>query len=311
MNELRFKTSSFEPGRPTNNKKFTGIQWRLAEVSNPKTPFFELGQPWKYELNPVWEHEADEFVGTVAVPQSIIRKGGTYRARVRMRNGTMAWSHWSPPVEFVAGEPDLADLRAGLAFNEIMYNPLGQAGVSAGEFEFLELKNIGESPLGLSGLFFSSGISYIFPEGSMLASGELFLLGRNRAALQSRYPGLVVNGIFEGKLANEGETITLSAGIGAPVLSVAYDDAAPWPEQADGQGFSLAADRESELGFRVSVISSGSPGSDNSGLAEPADDLVLTVMRLGNGMLRVSFTGVRGGVIRWKPPRRWIKRGNR
>ena len=292
LNELRFKTSSFEPGRSPNNKKFTGIQWRLAEVSNPKTPFFEIGQPWKYELNPVWELEADEFVGTVAVPQSAIRKGGTYRARVRMRNGTMAWSHWSAPVEFVAGEPDLAGLRAGLAFNEIMYNPLGQAGVSAGEFEFLELKNIGESPLDLSGLFFSSGISYIFPEGSMLASGELFLLGRNRAALQSRYPGLVVNGIFEGKLANEGETITLSVGIGAPVLSVAYDDAAPWPEQADGQGFSLAADRESELGFRVSVIFSGSPGSDNSGLVKPVDDLVLTMTRLPNGMLRVSFTGV-------------------
>jgi hypothetical protein len=294
LNELRFKTSSFEPGRSTNNKKFTGIQWRLAEVSNPKTPFFELGQPWKYELNPVWELEADEFVGTVAVPQSIIRKGGTYRARVRMRNGTMAWSHWSPPVEFVAGEPDLAGLRAGLAFNEIMYNPLGQAGVSAGEFEFLELKNIGESTLDLSGLFFSSGISFIFPEGSMLASGELFLLGINRAALQSRYPGLVVNGIFEGKLANEGEAITLSAGIGAPVLSVAYDDAAPWPEQADGQGFSLAADRESELGFRVSVIPGGSPGSDNSGLVKPVDDLVLTMTRLANGMLRVSFTGVQG-----------------
>ena len=197
-------------------------------------------------------------------------------------------------MEFVAGEPDLAGLRAGLAFNEIMYNPLGQAGVSAGEFEFLELKNIGESTLDLSGLFFSSGISFIFPEGSMLASGELFLLGINRAALQSRYPGLVVNGIFEGKLANEGEAITLSAGIGAPVLSVAYDDAAPWPEQADGQGFSLAADRESELGFRVSVIPGGSPGSDNSGLAKPADDLVLTMTRLANGMLRVSFTGVQG-----------------
>ena len=128
----------------------------------------------------------------------------------------------------------------------------------------------------------------------MLVSGELFLLGRNRAALQSRYPGLVVNGIFEGKLANEGEAITLSAGIGAPVLSVAYDDAAPWPEQADGQGFSLAADRESELGFRVSVIPGGSPGSDNSGLVKPVDDLVLTMTRLANGMLRVSFTGVQG-----------------
>ena len=294
LNELRFKTSSFEPGRSTNNKKFTGIQWRLGEVSHPKTPFFEPGQPWKYEVNAIWELQSDKFAGTVAVPQSVIRKGGTYRARVRMRNGMMAWSHWSAPVEFVAGEPDLAGLRAGLAFNEIMYNPLGQAGVSAGEFEFLELKNIGESTLDLSGLFFSSGISFIFPEGSMLASGELFLLGINRAALQSRYPGLVVNGIFEGKLANEGEAITLSAGIGAPVLSVAYDDAAPWPEQADGQGFSLVADKRSELGFRVSGTPGGSPGSDNSALAKPADDLVLTMTRLGNGMLRVSFTGVQG-----------------
>ena len=294
LNELRFKTSSFEPGRSTNNKKFTGIQWRLGEVSHPKTPFFEPGQPWKYEVNAIWELQSDKFAGTVAVPQSVIRKGGTYRARVRMRNGMMAWSHWSAPVEFVAGEPDLAGLRAGLAFNEIMYNPLGQAGVSAGEFEFLELKNIGESTLDLSGLFFSSGISFIFPEGSMLASGELFLLCRNRAALQRRYPGLVVNGIFEGKLANEGEAITLSAGIGAPVLSVAYDDAAPWPEQADGQGFSLVADKRSELGFRVSGTPGGSPGSDNSALAKPADDLVLTMTRLGNGMLRVSFTGVQG-----------------
>ena len=128
----------------------------------------------------------------------------------------------------------------------------------------------------------------------MLVSGELFLLGRNRAALQSRYPGLVVNGIFEGKLANEGETITLSAGIGAPVLSVTYDDAAPWPLHADGLGLSLILDTDSELGFRVGKIPGGSPGSANSGLAKPADDLVLTVTRLGNGMLRVSFEGVQG-----------------
>ncbi len=129
LNELRFKTSSFEPGRSTNNKKFTGIQWRLAELSNPRTPFFEVGQPWKYELNATWELEAEGFVGSVEVPQSLVRKDGTYRARVRMRNGTMAWSHWSTPVEFVAGKPDLADLRTQLVFNEIMYNPLGQGGV--------------------------------------------------------------------------------------------------------------------------------------------------------------------------------------
>jgi len=291
LNELRFKTSSFEPGRSTNNKKFTGIQWRLAELSNPRTPFFEVGQPWKYELNATWELEAEGFVGSVEVPQSLVRKGGTYRARVRMRNGTMAWSHWSTPVEFVAGKPDLADLRTQLVFNEIMYNPLGQGGVGEGELEFLELKNIGESTLDLSGLFFSNGIEFVFPKGTILRFGEYFLLGRNQNALQVYYPGLVVNGTYKGRLANEGETVTLSAGLGAPVVSITYDDVKPWPELADGRGYSLVVDAVSETGFRSSASKGGSPGAKNSDLVktEPEDDLILAVTRLFNGQLRLSF----------------------
>ncbi|MEE2947579.1 MAG: lamin tail domain-containing protein [Verrucomicrobiota bacterium] len=289
LDALQFESSPFKPGRSTNNKTFTGIQWRLAEVSNPETPHFEPGQPWKYEVNSVWELQDGELVRTVAVPQSVIRQGGTYRARVRMRNGTMAWSHWSAPVEFLAGEPNLNDLRQNLVFSEIMYNPLAQAGVSGGEFEFLELKNIGDSSLDLGGLFFSSGIEFVFPEGSTIGGGETVLLGRNQAALRSRYPGLTVDGIYQGQLANEGETVTLSAGIGAPVFSVTYDDAAPWPEQADGQGYSLNVDTAGELGFRASSVSGGTPGQDDPGLAKPMDDLVLTLTRLPNGMLRVGF----------------------
>ena len=126
---------------------------------------------------------------TVAVPQSVVRKGGTYRARVRMRNGSMAWSHWSPPVQFVAAEPDLTALREGLVFNEIMYNPLGQAGVSPGEFEFLELKNIGESTLDLSGLFLAT-VSVLFSlRGACSQVGNFFCWAstgrRCRAAIQA------------------------------------------------------------------------------------------------------------------------------
>jgi hypothetical protein len=294
LDELRFESSPFKPGRSTNNKTFTGIQWRLAEVSNPETPHFVPAKPWKYELNPVWELEDGELVRTVAVPQSVIRQGGTYRARVRMRNGTMAWSHWSAPVDFVAGEPNLAGIRQNLVFSEIMYNPIGQEGVNGGEFEFLELKNIGDSSLDLSGLFFSSGIEFVFPEGTTIGSGETLLLGRNRAVLQSRYPGLAVDGIYQGQLANEGERVTLSAGLGVPVFSVTYDDAAPWPEQADGQGHSLTADAAGELGFRASSIPGGTPGRDDPGLAKPMDDLLLTVTRLPNGMLRVGFNSQMG-----------------
>ena len=289
LDALRFQSSSFKPGRSTNNKIFTGIQWRLAEVSNPKTPYFKQDQPWKYEINSTWEREGAELIRTVSIPQSFVRQGGTYRARVRMRNGTMAWSHWSTPVEFVAGEPNLAGLRENLVFSEIMYNPLGQEGKMEGDFEFLELKNIGDKALDLSGLFFSTGIQYVFPEGSIIDSGKYLILGRKREALRSRYPGLNVDGIYQGQIANEGETITLSAGLGVPVLSVTYDDAAPWPEQADGQGYSLSVDGSLELGFRASSISGGTPGRDDPGLVKPIEELILTVKRLPSGIFRVGF----------------------
>ena len=139
-----------------------------------------------------------------------------------------------------------------------------------------------------------NGIEFVFPKGSTIASGEFFLLGKNRAVLRSHYPGLAVHGIYEGKLANEGETITLSAGLDAPVLSVTYDDAAPWPEKADGYGFSLNADAASELGFRASATLGGTPGREDPGLAKPLDDLILTVTRLANGMLRVGFAAEEG-----------------
>jgi hypothetical protein len=105
---------------------------------------------------------------------------------------------------------------------------------------------------------------------------------------------LAVHGIYQGRLANEGETLTLSAGLDAPVLNVTYDDAAPWPEKAAGYGFSLNADAASELGFRASATLGGTPGREDPGLAKPLDDLILTVTRLANGMLRVGFAAEEG-----------------
>ena len=263
LNELKFKTTPFAPGRSANNQQFSGIQWRLAEISNLKTPYFELGQPWKYEMQSVWELESDKFLNEVRVPQSVIRNGGTYRARVRVRNGTMSWSHWSSPLDFVAGEPDLSLLRDSLVFSEIMYHPHSRSKVSDSDYEFLEVKNIGDRTIDLSGLFFSSGIKYIFPKGSILIPGQLFLIGRNKDALESVYPDLKVHGLYEGKLANQGEVLTLAAGYGSPVLILAYKDNAPWPTQADGKGYSLVLDGASETGYRASTLLGGTPGSDD------------------------------------------------
>ena len=123
--------------------------------------------------------------------------------------------------------------------SEIMYNPRGAGGVNGDEFEFLEIKNAGLTPLDLSGWAFNTGIAFGFTNGTVLAPGQFFVLARNPAQFTNRYPGVAPNGVYGGKLANEGETLTLSEAFAHAVLEFSYDDNLPWPITPDGVGFSL------------------------------------------------------------------------
>src|SRR5437762_8466775 len=107
------------------------------------------------------------------------------------------------------------------------------------EFEFIELKNAGTNTLNLSGLAFTSGVSFTFSNGTVLSPGQFFVLGRNAAALAGKYPGLAINGIYSGKLDNGGEKLTLSHPLGPAIFTVTYNDRAPWPVAADNFGFSI------------------------------------------------------------------------
>jgi hypothetical protein len=123
----------------------------------------------------------------------------TIRARV------LSGSTWSPIVEatFYPAQ-DLGSLMV----TEIMYNPTSFGSTPGNELEFLELKNTGTNTLDLSGAFFD-GINFTFTNGTRIPAGSFFVLGRNRTALTSRYPGLTVNGIYSAQLDNGGEKITL------------------------------------------------------------------------------------------------------
>jgi hypothetical protein len=110
----------------------------------------------------------------------------------------------------------------------------------------------------------------------MLAPGQFFVLGRNAAMLQAKYPGLVVQGLYSGKLDNGGERLELSYASGVTLLSLNYNDTAPWPVAADGHGFSLVprdpavpGDPGSPLNWRASTNPGGSPGADDPPNAIP------------------------------------------
>ena len=201
-----------------------------------------------------------------AWPQTI-----TLNATTVVRARSLQGTNWSGLAEAVFYPPQ--DLSR-LTLTEIMYNPPSLGATNGDGFEFLEIQNRGTNTLNLSGLHFSAGLSFTFTNGTLLEPGQFFLLGRDAAALAALHPGVVVNGLYTGRLDNAGETLTLSTALGTPVFSVAYNDRAPWPVAADGFGFSLVpkdpdAAQAPDHGahWRASSLPGGSPGAPDP---EPA-----------------------------------------
>lgn len=93
-NKLTFSASEF-----SGANGYGSTEWRVAEIAAPGVAGF-AGQ-WKYEVTGTWETSN---AGTeITVPIQAIAAGKTYRARARFVDHTGRASHWSAPIEFVAG----------------------------------------------------------------------------------------------------------------------------------------------------------------------------------------------------------------
>ena len=183
--------------------------------------------------------------------------------RARVRNG----ADWSALIEatFYVVQ-DFSDLEV----TEIMYRPLPFTPFGSDDLEFIELKNTGTNTLDLSGLRFTSGLTFSFTNGTRLAPGAFFVLSPSASAFALRYPGVPVNGNYSGKLDNGGEKLTLTHVLGTNVFSFTYNNAVPWPITPDGYGFSLvrenlAGNPDSSSSWRPSSALGGSPGADDPG----------------------------------------------
>lgn len=251
-----FQSSPFAD--PQGAGTFAAMQWRVAETMETGTVITNLDQ-LRLEWDAAWISDPlTAWTPTITVPAQYLRPDRVYRARVRHMDNTGRWSQWSLPHEFRAGPRDLfSALRTNLIFSEIMYNPPSEGAVDGDEFEFVELRNIGNFPLNLSGCYFS-GITFVATNGTVLAPGATFLLARNPAVLLTRYPGIVINGDYSDKLNNDGETLALRHPVGGSIISVEYGDRAPWPVTADGFGFSLV--RTESGSYRASAAPLGTPG---------------------------------------------------
>jgi len=179
-----------------------------------------------------------------------------------------------------------------LRITELMFHPAPGGTFDEEEYEFLELTNIGNTALDLTGATFTDGISFTFAPGTpvlSLPAGARLILVKNPAAIAERYgAGLPIAGTYEGNLSNGGERIRLVDGVGEEILDFSYAD--DWQAGTDGGGYALvirdaAVDPDSwgtAARWRVSLASGGSPGAvdtDPPFAAAPGDIAVSLVDR--------------------------------
>ena len=178
---------------------------------------------------------------------------------------------WSALTEasFIVGTPASS---ANLVVSEIYYNPPG----SLEDTEFIELMNTSQTDtIDLTNVTLT-GVTYAFPEGFTLAPLERVVVVKDQGAFATAYNTAGMNiapGDFGStNLANGGEEIAVIAEDGVTdIQRFTYNDKAPWPESADGPGFSLVLiapqtnpDHTVPGNWRASAATGGNPGASDA-----------------------------------------------
>ncbi len=215
----------------------------------------------------------------------------------RSFNGfTQQWSALSTAT-FTPGELPSSQQ---IVISELNYQPAAvtpteaSAGITnSDDFEFIELTNISANAVDLSGAYFEKvlvgndieSIDYTFPPGSLILPQSSLIVVSSLEAFPIRYPSVhpdLIAGEYSGQLGNGGERIVLKAPDGTIIADFTYDDDAPWPTQANGQGATLTLSSltsginySDPNSWTPSTAAGGSPGTASSGgfVGDPLLDL--------------------------------------
>jgi hypothetical protein len=169
---------------------------------------------------------------TLAISSSMVLK-----TRIVINN---KWSA-SNEITFIADQTDYSHFKV----TEINYHPrisiVGADTTFDEVYEFIEFKNTSMTEgLNLTGLVIDSAVYYEFPENYILAPDQYYVVASKPGYFFERY-GTHPSGNYQRNFSNAGERVIVRKLPGDDIIDFTYDDAAPWPEYADGIGASMSS----------------------------------------------------------------------
>ncbi|MEA1876943.1 MAG: lamin tail domain-containing protein, partial [Bacteroidota bacterium] len=173
---------------------------------------------------------------------------------------------------------------------ELCYNPRINSVEDRG-LEFLELRNVTENILDISGYYFSSGIELEFPEGAFITPGMYVLIVANKEDYFQT--GAVVFEWESGSLSNVGEKLEIKSPSGTSVMEFTYSNSSPWPGSSELYNFpiELISEQSSFVGaesWQMSPNYGGTPGRANT--RSPVSDLFINeFMAKNDGLIYDGF----------------------
>jgi len=126
--------------------------------------------------------------------------------------------------------------HAEIVINEIMFRlPSGHD-----DGEYIELYNNGTGPVSMGGWKFTDGISYTFPQNTVLPAGGYLVLASKPEYMRANYAAIErLYGPFSGTLKSSGEKIRLEDERANLADLVDYKQGGQWPVGTGGEGSSL------------------------------------------------------------------------
>src|SRR6185503_12942366 len=151
-----------------------------------------------------------------------------------------------------------------VVFNEVMYHPL----TNELQLEWVELQNQLAVDMDLSHWRLEGGISFNFPEGTVIRAGEYLVVAAAPSTLSMATGFTNSLGPFIGRLSNAGEELRLRNNNDRVMDELRYGVEGDWPVAPDGAGPSLARRRTNLLGsdarnWLSSAQLGGTPGAAN------------------------------------------------